>query len=183
MSTMVADIAQTLNPVTDDRAHPIRGLPSTAAIGGHPLHPLLITYPIAFLTGVVATDIAARRTADPFWSRASRWLLGAGIVSGVVAGAVGAIDYYTIRRAREKTVGKIHSIGNPLALTLAGANLMMRRAKDDESPGDLALGLSVGTFALLGLTGWAGGELSYRHMVGVIGHGDQHDHVEKQIVA
>jgi uncharacterized membrane protein len=182
MSTTVASIAGTLNPVDGDRAHPARGLPSTAAIGGHPIHPMMIPYPVAFLTGALATDIAARKTEDPFWSRASKWLLGAGIVSGLAAGAVGAIDYFTIRRAREKNVGKIHAYGNPLAIALAGASLALRRDDDDAPPSDTAIGLSAATFALVGLTGWAGAELSYRHMVGVIGENDQHDHMEKQLV-
>src|SRR3954451_14779114 len=50
-----------LTPERDgNRAAPIRGLPSTAAIVGHPIHPMMIPYPIAFLTAVLATDVAAR---------------------------------------------------------------------------------------------------------------------------
>ncbi|CAA9537458.1 MAG: hypothetical protein AVDCRST_MAG91-3515 [uncultured Sphingomonadaceae bacterium] len=161
---------------------PIRGLPSTAAVAGHPIHPMIIPYPIAFLTSALATDIAARRTGDAFWSRASKILIGAGILSGLAAGAVGAIDYYTIRRAREKTVGKLHAYGNPLALGLAAINLAVRRNKDGEAPAGGTVALTGATAALLGVTGWAGAELSYRHMVGVAGHGDQHDHMEKQVV-
>lgn len=182
-SAAVTKIGNTLSPVDGDRDHPIRGLPSTAAIGGHPLHPLMIPYPVAFLTGALATDLAARGTNDPFWARASKWLLGAGVVSGLAAGAVGAIDYFTIRRAREKNVGKIHAYGNPVAIALATANLLARRGKGDAAPSGTALGLTVATAALVGLTGWAGSELSYRHMVGVIGENDQHDHEEKQLVA
>ena len=166
-----------------DRRNPIKGLPSTAAIGGHPIHPMLIPYPLAFLTTALATDLAARATGDAFWSRASNWLLGAGIVSGAVAGAVGVIDYVTIRRAHEKNVGKIHAYGNPLALALAAANLATRRgAPDGALPGTGAVILSAATAAVLGVTGWAGAELSYRHMVGVAGHDDQHTEEEKRVV-
>lgn len=181
-SAAVTKVGETFNPVNGDRANPTRGLPSTAAVAGHPIHPMIIPYPVVFLTGAVVTDLAARRTEDPFWSRASRWLLGAGMVSGLAAGAVGAIDYYTIRRAREKNVGKLHAYGNPVAIGLAGLSLLARRGKGDDAPGGAALGLSAATAALVGLTGWAGAELSYRHMVGVIGENDQHDHQEKQLV-
>lgn len=181
-SAAVTAVGDFLNPVNGDREHPSRGLPSTAAVGGHPIHPLLITYPIAFLTGAVATDLAARRTVDPFWARTSKWLLGAGIATGLAAGAVGAVDYFTIRRARQKTVGKIHAYGNPIALMLATASLLARRGDGDDTPGDAALGLNLACAGVLGVTGWAGGELSYRHMVGVIGENDQHDHEEKQLV-
>jgi uncharacterized membrane protein len=181
-SAAVTAIGDTLNPVDGDRADPTRGLPSTAALGGHPLHPMMIPYPVAFLTGALATDIAARQTDDPFWSRASKLLLTAGIVSGVAAGLVGAIDYFTIRRAREKTTGKIHAYGNSAALGLAAASLAARRGTDGEAPSNTAIALSAATAALVGVTGWAGAELSYRHMVGVIGENDQHDHQEKQLV-
>jgi len=173
-----------LGPEKGDRAHPIRGLPSTAAIMGHPIHPMLIPFPITFLTAAVATDVAARTTDDPFWARTSQWMLGAGIVTGLLAGAVGAIDYYTIRRAREKSVGKLHAYGNPLAIALAAANLAMRRnRREGDLPGSGEIALSLATAAVLGVTGWAGAELSYRHMVGVAGHGDQHTEEEKRYVS
>jgi uncharacterized membrane protein len=174
-----------LTPERDgNRAAPVRGLPSTAAIVGHPIHPMMIPYPIAFLTAVLATDVASRATRDPFWSRASHLLLGAGIVAGAAAGAVGAIDYLTIRRAREKPAGKLHAYGNPIALALAGANLALRRnRRDGAAPTGGEIALSAATAVLLGVTGWAGAELSYRHMVGVEGHGDQHTEEEKRVVS
>ena len=167
----------------ESRTRPVRGLPSTAAVMGHPIHPMLIPFPITFLTAALATDIAARATEDPFWSRTSRWMLGAGLVTGLVAGAVGAIDYFTIRRAREKSVGKLHAYGNPLALGLAAANLALRQKRQAGAmPGAAEVGLSAATAAVLGVTGWAGAELSYRHMVGVAGYGDQHTEEEKRYV-
>jgi uncharacterized membrane protein len=176
-------LARRLGPEQGDRRNPVRGLPSTAAIMGHPIHPMMIPFPITFLTAALATDVAARTTGDPFWSRTSRWMLGAGIITGLAAGAVGAIDYFTIRRAREKSVGKLHAYGNPLALGLAAANLAMRRGgRSDDLPGDGAIAMSAATAAVLGVTGWAGAELSYRHMVGVAGHGDQHTEEEKRVV-
>ncbi len=181
-------MATTLERKASELAHdpqdesPVRGLPSTAAVAGHPIHPMIIPYPIAFLTTALVTDIAAQRTGDPFWSRASTLLLGAGIVTGLAAGAVGAIDYFTIRRAREKTVGKLHAYGNPIALGLAAWNLMSRRKRDRAQPTGADTALTAATAALVGVTGWAGAELSYRHMVGVAGHGDQHTHESKRVV-
>ena len=182
-STVLERVASQLGPEQGDRRAPIKGLPSTAAIVGHPIHPMMIPFPITFLTAALATDLAARGTHDPFWSRTSRWLLGAGIITGLAAGAVGAIDYFTIRRAREKSVGKLHAYGNPLALALAAGNLAMRRdAEDGDVPGASEIALSAATAAVLGITGWAGAELTYRHMVGVAGHNDQHTEEEKRVV-
>lgn len=183
-------MATTLERTASALAHdpqdetPLRGVPSTAAVAGHPIHPMMIPYPIAFLTTALVTDATARRTGDPFWARTSSWLLGAGIASGLAAGAVGAIDYFTIRRAREKPVGRLHAWGNPLAIALAAANLAARARRRPGAPvSGTDLTLSALTAALVGLTGWAGAELSYRHMVGVAGHGDQHDHAEARALA
>ena len=94
MTMPVPATRQTLpQPYARGQEHPLRGLPSTAAVLGHPIHPMLVPFPLAFLVGALATDLAASATRDPFWSRASAWLLGAGAVTGVLAGAVGSIDY------------------------------------------------------------------------------------------
>jgi len=170
-----------LSVVPRDRE--IGGLPSTAAIFGHPIHPMIVPYPIAFLTAALATDLAARATRDPFWGRASRLLLGADILTSAAAGAVGATDYYTIRRARKTAAGRIHSLGNPVALGLAVASLAMRRGRPGAIPGSGAVALAVAMAAILGAIAWPGGELSYIHMVGVKGHGDQHTDWEKRYVA
>ena len=58
------------------------GVPSTAAVAGHPIHPMLVVFPISFLVAVLASDLAFWGTNDPFWARASNWLLGAGVVMG-----------------------------------------------------------------------------------------------------
>ena len=170
-----------LSVVPSKQESPLRGLPSTAAIFGHPIHPAIVPYPIAFLTGAFASDLAARATKDAFWGRASNWLLGAGIVAGLAAGAVGAIDYYTIRRARESKVGRLHAMGNPTALGLAVASLALRRGQ--AIPGAGAIALTGAMSVLLGVTAWAGGELSYTQMVGVRGYDDQHTDQEKRYVA
>jgi uncharacterized membrane protein len=46
-----------------------RGVRSTAAIFGHPIHPMLVVFPIGFLVGALATDLAFWGTDDPFWVR------------------------------------------------------------------------------------------------------------------
>ena len=183
MTMPVPATRQTLpQPYARGQEHPLRGLPSTAAVLGRPIHPMLVPFPLAFLVGALATDLAASATRDPFWSRASAWLLGAGAVTGVLAGAVGSIDYLTVRRAREHATGKIHAYGNGLALVLAAANLLLRRNANGTAPTSATLALSALTAAVLGVTGWAGGELSYSEMVGVSGHGDQHTDEEKRYV-
>src|SRR3954471_17500016 len=92
--------------------------PSTAAVGGHPIHPMLIPFPIAFLCGALATDLAFWGTGDSFWARNSFWLLAAGLVTGVLAALFGLIDFLTIPRARSLAAAWVHFIGNDVVLIL-----------------------------------------------------------------
>lgn len=139
---------------------------SRAAIRGHPLHPMILPFPLVFLTTALVSDLVFLSSGDPFWARASFYCLFAGVVTGVLAGLLGAIDFMSIREARAHSVGWVHSIGNVIALILSTANLLVRWGQaEDIVP--LGITFSVLSALLLGLTGWAGGEMSYRHRVGV----------------
>jgi uncharacterized membrane protein len=144
------------------------GVPSTAAVAGHPIHPMLVVFPIAFLVAALATDLAFWGTNDPFWARASTWLLGAGVVMGVLAAVAGLIEFLTISRVRSLAAGWIHFLGNAAAILLALANLLYRI---DEGLGagviPFGLILSAVVVAILLVTGWLGGELVFRHRIGV----------------
>jgi uncharacterized membrane protein len=145
-----------------------RGATSVAAIGKHPIHPVLIPFPVAFLSAAAGTDAAYWRTRDPFWARSSVWLLRAGVSSGILAATAGAIDYMSIPRARKHGVGRLHAAGNATVLALSLANLISRREDPEEAIVPRGLALSATVAALLGLTAWAGSELIYRHRVAVI---------------
>lgn len=157
-------------PDHDERSREVQGIPSTAALGNHPLHPMVIPFPLAFLSTVACTDLAYMRSGDPFWARASRWLLRAGIASGAAAGVVGAADWLTIKDAHSRPEGRLHAAGNIAALGLALASLERRRRSRDSGIDNRDLAMSAGLAALLGLTGWLGGELSYRYGIGVAGN-------------
>ena len=141
--------------------------PSNAAIAGHPIHPMLVPLPIAFLSAVLGTDLAYWRSGDAFWARASRALLTAGVVSGAAAAPFGALDLLTIPKARESTIGWGHAIGNWVVLVLSALNLYRRRERPDRAILPTGLILSALAAAIITVTGWLGGELSYRHMIGV----------------
>jgi uncharacterized membrane protein len=142
--------------------------PSRAAINGHPVHPMIVPFPIAFLVGALFADIALLASADPFWARAGQWLLGAGLVMGAVAAVFGAIDFFSVERARSLAAGWMHFIGNAAALLLAGWNFATRVG---DAPAAVAPGgiiLSLATAFILVVTGWLGGELAFRHRIGVM---------------
>jgi uncharacterized membrane protein len=64
---------------------------STAQIAGHPLHPMIIPFPIAFLVGTLVTDLAYLGTTDLFWATASYWLLAGALIMAAVAAALGSL--------------------------------------------------------------------------------------------
>ena len=145
------------------------GVRSTAAIFGHPIHPMLVVFPIGFLVGALVTDLAFWVTSDLFWARASDWLLGAGIVMGALAAVAGLIDFVTISRVRSLAAGWIHFLGNATAILLALWNLLHRMGGD---PGAMVVPfgiiLSAVVVAIFLVTGWLGGELVFRHRIGII---------------
>lgn len=140
--------------------------PSTAAVAGHPIHPAIVPLPIGMLTAAAASDLAHLATGERFFARASRWLLGAGVLSGAAAASVGLVDFLTVRAARSG-VGYAHGGGNAAVMLLAGTSLLLRGRSRDGVPA-AAMALSLGAAGLLAVTGWLGGELAFRHRVGVI---------------
>lgn len=145
------------------------GIPSTVAIASHPLHPLIVTFPIAFLTGALGTDLGYWLTSDPFWARASLWLIGAGFISGIVAALTGMLDFLRIDRVRKRRAGWVHMVCNVIALSLTLINWVTRWSNQVDAILPLGLILSLIVASLLGISGWYGAELIYRHKVAVIG--------------
>ena len=144
------------------------GVQSTAAIAGHPLHHMLIVFPVAFLIGALGTDIAFLVTQDPFWAQASYWLLIAGIVTALVAAVPGMIDFVTIDRVRNVWVSWAHMVANLVVVALALVNVGVRL--DDPAAGVQGWGIWLSGIqtALLLFSGWLGGEMAYRYGIGAI---------------
>lgn len=142
-------------------------VPSKAAIGGHPIHPMLVPFPLASLVGTFITDMIYTRTGEPFFAQASQSLLVVGVVTGAVAAVVGLVDFTGVRKAREHTAGWIHAMGNATVLILSIINLLMRLGDVAGPIAPWGVLLSGVVAVLLAISGWFGGELSYRYRVGV----------------
>ena len=145
---------------------------STASILGHPIHPMLVPLPIGLLTAAFASDVAYLWTGDRFWARASRWLIGGGVVTGATAALFGLTDFLTLRRPREHVEGWGHAIGNGLVLVIGMASLRQRLTDGDRSIVPWGLAMSGLSAMILSVTGWLGGELSYRYKIGVMDDSD-----------
>jgi uncharacterized membrane protein len=149
------------------------GVPSTVAIAGHPIHPVIVTVPIGFLVAAPVTDIVYWLTGNLFWARASFWLIAGGLVLGLLAAITGLLDFIRIGRVRKHTAGWAHMYANVTALVLTAINLGLRVGSLVDNLLFTGLILSVVVAVLLGISGWYGGELVYRHKIAVIGYGDR----------
>jgi uncharacterized membrane protein len=147
---------------------PNRNPKSTAQIGGHPIHPMLIGFPIAFLLSALVCDILYVNTGNSAWAVAALWLVGSGVVAALAAAAFGFIDFLGEERVRELSDAWQHMVGNLIAVALAAISWSLRATQGAEAaimPWGLTLSIAVAL--ILGYTGWKGGELAYRHRVGV----------------
>ena len=160
---------------SNDREYRDSGVPSTVAIAGHPLHPLSVIFPIAFLAAALGSDVGYWLTHDPFWARASLWLVGLGLAGGVLAALIGMSDFLRIERVRKRTAGWTHMYLNIAILVLTVVNFYLRLRNPIEAilPVGLIISAIVGT--LTSASGWYGAELSYRHKIGVVGAGSQYE--------
>jgi uncharacterized membrane protein len=140
---------------------------STARVAGHPIHPMLVPFPIACFVLALVTDVVYWRTAEMQWANFSVWLLTAGLVFAALAVVAGLIDFFGDRRIRNLRAVWIHAIGNAIALVLAIINAFIHSRDAYTSVVPTGLVLSLLTVLILLVTGWNGWAMVYRHRVGV----------------
>lgn len=148
--------------------HPSDPRPSKAAIMGHPIHPMLIPFPIALLALVPVSDIIFLAEGDVFWARTSYYMLWAGLVTAGLAAIAGLIDFVGIKRARTRRAGWLHVGANVAVIGLTVVNVSIRAGDLAGAIAPSGLILSLIGLLLLIVSGWYGGELSYRHQIGVV---------------
>jgi uncharacterized membrane protein len=144
--------------------------PSTAAIGGHPIHPMLVPFPIVCFTLALVTDIIYWQTSYLMWAEFSAWLLLAGLAFGVLAALFGAIDFLGHREVRTQRPAWPHAIGNVVVLVLAFFNNLVHAGDGWTSVVPLGLILSALTVLIMSVTGWLGASLVHVYGVGVRNH-------------
>jgi uncharacterized membrane protein len=146
----------------------LRGIATTAKLARHPLHPMLVPFPIALLVATFACDVAYWWTRNEFWAQVAFWALGAAILTAALAAIAGLIDFMGNARIRALGDAWQHMIGNVIAVVLALVGFWLRY-RYGAAAGVLPWGLllSAAVVGLLLFTGWKGGELVYRHRVGM----------------
>ena len=143
---------------------------SSAKLLGHPIHQMVIVFPLGLLTTSTVFDAIGKVSGQRRWSRASYYLLGAGVISALGSAVPGVIDYLEIpKNTRAKRIGLLHGIGNLLVTGIFFESWVLRRRRRSK-PRAAAISLSVVGTSLALVTAWLGGELVDRLGIGV------HDH-------
>ena len=141
---------------------------STAKVEGHPIHPMLVPFPIAFFVATFGADIGYAFRGDTGWVMASEWLLGAGLVFAGLAALAGLTDFLGDRRIRRLNAAWWHMAGNLVAVAISAWNFYIRYHTGAAAGLNSALTLvSALVVVILCFTGWKGWEMVYRDRVGV----------------
>lgn len=141
---------------------------SAASIKGHPIHPMLITFPFAFLSGAFVFDLLGALTGRAPWWTTGGYLAIAGLVGGVAAAVPGLADYLATvpPRSSAKSRATTHMIVNSTALLLF-LLVWIRRGEAANQPDVVQLMIEGIALGLLCVGGWMGGTLVSRNQISV----------------
>ena len=138
---------------------------SRVRIFGHPLHQILVMFPIGALGFSVVSDVLHSASRRREHADAARNALTYSLVSGALAMPFGALDWMAVDRGtRAKRVGALHGLGNLAAVGLFAASRVLRTR--GKAPAR-AKWLSGAGMLLSGFTAWLGTELVNRHGIGL----------------
>jgi uncharacterized membrane protein/nitrite reductase/ring-hydroxylating ferredoxin subunit len=140
---------------------------SKAHIKSHPLHPILVAFPIAFFIGAFIFDFLSLFTANSSFWQTGYYLAIAGIAGALLAAIPGAIDYFfTVppKSSAKKRATK-HALLNLLNVILFGFAVYYRRS--DEASAYMVLAIEGIGNILLFVAGWLGGTLVHRNQIGI----------------
>ena len=139
---------------------------SEASIKGHPIHPMLIVYPFAFLTGAFGFNLAGAASRNRELETVSQYLIPAGVATGLAAAAAGLVDYLHSVPPQSSGMERAtrHALLNTAAIGLFTTSWLLRRSSRSRA---LPLALQGVGSAAMSVAGWLGGTLVYRNQIGV----------------
>lgn len=140
---------------------------SRAHFKGHPIHPMLIAFPVAFLTGTLLFDILGLILDNNILVQTAMYMEITGIIGGLVAAIPGAIDYfYTVPpdSSAKKRATK-HALVNISMLIIFTIAFIYRQ--NINASLIIIIGLEMIGFVLISISGWMGATLVYRNQIGV----------------
>ena len=141
---------------------------SKAKAFGHPIHPMLIVFPLGLLVTAVICDVIYLINDVEFFPVVAYYNIAGGIIGGLLASVFGFRDWLAIpANTRAKNIGLYHGLGNVVLVGLFFISWLIRRGDPGFVPSTLAIVFSFAGVLLGTLTAWLGGELVYRLDVAV----------------
>ncbi|WP_294638006.1 DUF2231 domain-containing protein [uncultured Aquabacterium sp.] len=134
---------------------------------GHPVHQMLVVFPLGLLGASVVFDILYWWLDHPIMIEVAFWTMAGGVLAGLVAAPFGVLDWLAIPKgSRARHIGRLHGLGNVIVILLFGGSWLLRSQAEDHVS-LTATALSLGGVALALVTAWLGGELVSRLGIGV----------------
>jgi uncharacterized membrane protein len=141
---------------------------SKTKLFGHPIHPMLVVFPLGLLASAVVFDILYLTTANPAFPTVSFYMIAVGVIGGLLAAIFGFIDWLALpNNSRAKNIGLWHGIGNFVIVVMFAVSWLLRRDNPNFMPDNLSSILAFAGVGLALITWWIGGELVYRLGVAV----------------
>ncbi|MCM3904672.1 MAG: DUF2231 domain-containing protein [Pyrinomonadaceae bacterium] len=154
---------------------------SKASIAGHPIHPMIIPFPLALWTTSFVADVIFYFWRGQSLLVISKFLLAAGCLGAVAAAIPGIIDWLAIKDTKVKRIANWHARLNIIALIVFATSLYLRMKVGAPLVNyglKIPYLLSLLGVILISISGWLGGALSFEHGVGVA---PQHDSPEEEV--
>ncbi len=129
-------------------------------IAGHPVHPMLVAFPIGLWVFSLACDILFRAAGNPVWDTVALYSMGGGIVGAIAAALPGFFDLMDMKESDAKKIGTAHALLNIGALVLFVAGFSIRQSV---GPGTVPFILSILGVVTIMVSGWLGGSMVYLH--------------------
>lgn len=151
-----------------------------ARVGNHPIHPMLVAFPVGLWIFSLVADIIYRAGGPDAWSSVAFYAVAGGIVGAILAAVPGFIDYLGMKAPNIKKVALWHMLLNVSALVVFSISFFLRRG---DLAGTGAFVLSITGVAFIIVSGWLGGHMVYvqgmavdESEVCVPGHGPELHH-------
>jgi uncharacterized membrane protein/nitrite reductase/ring-hydroxylating ferredoxin subunit len=141
---------------------------SKASIQSHPIHPMLVAFPIGLWVVSFILDVIGKVRGDASFWAAGFYLVIGGCIGAALAALPGAIDLFTVipPHSSAKNRGYLHGGLNVLALIVFIA-VAAHRGDPGTVPDGISLVLSIAGIIIIGISGWLGGTLVYRNQIGI----------------
>ena len=137
---------------------------TNARVAKHPIHPMLVVFPLGLWVTALVFDIIHAATGSAAMRTVAFWNIGAGVIGALLAAIPGFVDWLGLT-GRAARIGTYHMLLNLGGVAIFALNWWIRTRLSGESLWPLVLSI-VGVVGLA-IAGWLGGDLVYRHRVGV----------------